>query len=82
MRTRAERRHHAHRVKNKFLKAMKGWGMSPDWTYWYCTRNYNNRKACSCWMCTNPRKIFKGKERITMQERKIAGSSNGRIVGS
>lgn len=32
----------------------------------------NNRKACSCYMCCNPRrsKISKGKEQLTIQERK------------
>ena len=27
-------------------------------------------KACSCHCCGNPRKFFKGKEKITMQERR------------
>lgn len=27
-------------------------------------------QMCSCAMCGNPRKFFKGKERITMQERR------------
>jgi hypothetical protein len=26
--------------------------------------------SCSCWMCGNPRKFMKGREKITMQERK------------
>jgi hypothetical protein len=28
------------------------------------------RKPCSCAMCGNPRKYFKGKDKLTMQERR------------
>jgi len=27
-------------------------------------------KLCGCWMCRNPRRVFKGKEKITIQERR------------
>jgi hypothetical protein len=27
-------------------------------------------KLCSCWMCGNPRKFFKGDDKLTIQERK------------
>jgi len=30
----------------------------------------NTPSPCSCWMCKNPRKVWKGKENITIQERK------------
>ena len=76
MRTRAERRANNKRVKHNFLKGLLswGWGFDDEWCDQWSARNYNNRKPCSCWMCGNPRKVFKGKEKITMQERKfIAG---------
>ena len=82
MRTRAERRANNKRVKKKFLKGLLswGWGFDEDWCHKYANENYNNRKACSCWMCRNPRKVWNEK---TMQERKFeAVSSNSRIVGS
>lgn len=25
---------------------------------------------CNCWMCRNPRRVFKGKDKLTIQERK------------
>ena len=31
-------------------------------------KTYNTRKACSCWMCGNPRHHFKGRDRLTKQE--------------
>ena len=81
MRTRAERRTNNERVKSNFLRSLKEWtycGMDEDWRLWYGTTNYNNRKPCSCWMCRNPRKTFKGNEKITIQERKFnAGLSSG-----
>lgn len=30
----------------------------------------NNRKPCSCRMCGNPRKIYRGKAALTIQETK------------
>ena len=28
-------------------------------------------KMCSCWMCGNPRRHMRGKERLTVQERRF-----------
>ena len=77
MRTRAERRANNERVKQKFLKGLLnwGWGFDNEWCHTYATTNYNTRKPCSCWMCGNPRKLWKQK---TMQERKFdAGWNSG-----
>ena len=30
--------------------------------------------SCSCWMCGNPRSYFKGKDKLTLQERKALES--------
>jgi hypothetical protein len=60
---RAVRRSHRERVKAKVLRVLP-----------YCTPETaaylaDNRTPCSCWMCGNPRRYAKGRERITMQER-------------
>ena len=34
-----------------------------------------NRKACSCWMCGNPRRNFK--DSLTMQEKKFEAYARG-----
>lgn len=34
-------------------------------------RNSDNLQCCSCSMCGNPRKHIKGKERLTIQERRF-----------
>ena len=31
----------------------------------------NHLKPCSCWMCGNPRRFFKGKDKLTLQERRV-----------
>lgn len=38
----------------------------------FAMKHVDNLKSCCCWMCQNPRKVFKGKNkaRLTMQERK------------
>lgn len=36
----------------------------------------NVTRACSCWMCGNPRKTAKGKDAKTIQERKIDEAEN------
>lgn len=28
-------------------------------------------KLCSCWMCRNPRRVYRGKASLTMQEQKF-----------
>ena len=83
MRTRAERRANNKRVKRNFLKGLLrwGWGMDDEWCHTYSNENYNNRKACSCLMCRNPRRVWNEK---TIQERKelSRGRLIDRIVGS
>ncbi len=68
MRTRDWRRQQNKRVKNNFIKDIKETYLyqSKDWIDWWCIKNYNNRKSCSCWMCGNPRKVFK---EITLKEK-------------
>ncbi len=36
------------------------------------------RAKCSCWMCGNPRRYQKSKERLTCQERRFKESSSMR----
>jgi hypothetical protein len=60
---RAERRHHADRMKAK-AKRVRPWDST-------ATHKADHLAICSCSMCGNPRRHFKGKDRITIQERKI-----------
>lgn len=71
MRTRAWRRAQNKRVKNKFYHILKKWGWwSTDIENYARERSkfYNTRCPCSCYMCGNPRKLWKDK---TIQEKKF-----------
>lgn len=71
VRTRAERRHHHQRMLERTRKFECVNGMEK----WFTKEQFEkrirqiaeNRKACSCWMCGNARKIWKKK---TFQETK------------
>lgn len=70
-RTRAERRHHHNRMKNRVksfytTKSIKEhWG--EDFAEIHICKRAENRQPCSCFMCGNPRKYFKQK---TLQEKR------------
>ena len=58
----ATRRHHEERMKKRARR------IYPDMR---CPERLANHLAnCSCWMCGNPRRRFKGKARLTVQERR------------
>ena len=66
------RRHHRERLKNK---RKKYWGYETDFNPEKMderTLGMIARTAtpCSCWQCKNPRRVFKGKDKLTIQERK------------
>lgn len=65
MRNRAFRRHNVSRIKNKVKKYWTCW--NPEDRRWVGILARSKAK-CSCWMCGNPRKIFREK---TFQERKF-----------
>jgi hypothetical protein len=59
----------------------------PEFFKAYCRRFREIAKPCSCQMCRNPRRsvFYKGKGKLTMQERKfkeIAGWRSGSVLGS
>lgn len=57
--------------RRKGLRQCKRWGISQDWlTPVFIGRAGTTPVPCSCPMCGNPRRTAKGKERLTMQERK------------
>ena len=69
MKTRSYRRHHLQRLQSKRKH------------YWCTLKGIINDKRklgfligtphpCSCAMCGNPRRFFKGKDKLTMQERR------------
>lgn len=73
-RTRAERRHHHQRMLDKVKTFGYYWH---DWQdeekkTLHQKKTAENRKPCSCDMCRNPRRsgIYKGENRLTIQERK------------
>lgn len=77
MKTRAERRHHHNRMieRVKNFHHMKGeFWMSEEDRAKHIKQIAENRHPCSCHMCRNPRHsgFHKGKEKLTMQERKAA----------
>ena len=71
MRTRAERRHHHQRMINKvkefeWLKPTSYWG-SENNRQKTIKKIAENRKFCSCWMCSNQREHWGD----TIQEKKL-----------
>ncbi len=71
MRTRAERRHHHERMKQKVSKFhwIKRWFWGEESREQHIRRMAETRTPCSCHMCGNPRRHQKDK--LTMQEKRI-----------
>lgn len=63
MSNRAQRRHHAERMK---ARAKRIYPHDP------CAKNADHLAKCSCCMCGNPRRHFSGKDGLTVQERRAA----------
>lgn len=64
----------------KAISIVKGWGLSDIEDIDKCSRRIkNNRHPCSCHMCRNPRtsSYSKGKEKLTIQERKNLDERGG-----
>lgn len=61
---RAIRRHQHQRMKAKAKRVYPG---DPN-----ATRHADNLALCSCWMCRNPRHTWKGKDKLTLQERRLS----------
>jgi hypothetical protein len=61
---RADRRHHARRLK---VNRRGYWG-GKDKSHVAIGKLVNTAALCSCWMCCNPRHVFK--EGMTIQERR------------
>ena len=74
MKTRAERRHHHRRMidRVKNFAWIKSWFGTEESREEHIKRVAENRKACSCDMCRNPRhsSFYKGRGKLTMQEKK------------
>ena len=70
-RTRAERRHHHFRMKERVKRfyttkeIKEHWG--EEFAEIHICKRTENRQPCSCFMCGNPRKYWKQK---TLQEKK------------
>ena len=60
----AIRRHHRHRMRVKAKNVYRGNPKALRWA--------DNLALCSCWMCGNQRRHAKGKERLTLRERRLA----------
>lgn len=75
MRTRAYRRHQTARHMNRRLKEDRNQHYRDlDCACWSDPRAMaffkEQPKRCSCWMCRNPRRVFKGKDTTTVQEKR------------
>ena len=82
MRTKAERRQHKFRIREKVrmqeVHNGMNWGAAEKWGAEYrVLRRAENRKACSCSMCSLPRKgsWVSGPDRYTLQEQRHADSA-------
>lgn len=65
---RALRRANRRRMQKKAVATYGRTGMNPD----FAKRLADHLKPCSCFICGNPRRLGKGKERFTLQERRIS----------
>ncbi len=79
---RAERRHHHQRMIDKVknfwhLQADKYWGTEES-RQKHIRKMAETRHPCSCHMCCNIRRsnFHKGKEKLTMQERRMKDYGN------
>ena len=70
----AERRHHRERLKSR--RKHYWYGDDKDLTDKHLGMLVNTTKPCSCWMCRNPRRALKGKDKVTMQELKATDIQN------
>ena len=69
---RSVRRHHKKRVKTNAIRNNKYGRTKEDYQdAKLLGRNTSCSKVCSCYMCGNQRRHAKGKNRLTIQERKI-----------
>lgn len=74
---RGERKAKFQTVKKHAEDIMKNiWKMPQDLIEKYACQNANNLKACNCWMCRNPRRVFKGKDARTIQEKRHDDTEN------
>lgn len=55
---RALRRHHRQRMIARTMRFSYLWNLGEEERLQKVLRLYNNRKICSCTLCTNPRKWF------------------------
>lgn len=62
-RLRSARRNHRFRFRRRAMKIYPTW---PE-----AWKAGDHLKTCSCWMCGNPRRHAKGKERLRVQERRL-----------
>ncbi|MBX3170905.1 MAG: hypothetical protein KF760_26090 [Candidatus Eremiobacteraeota bacterium] len=56
------------RRKHKFRMRGHAQRVFPDWAHAWSAGDH--LKVCSCWMCGNPRRHMKGKERLPFAERR------------
>ena len=69
---RSLRRHHKKRIKTNAISNNKYGRTREDYQdAKLLGKNTSCSKLCSCSMCGNPRRHTKGKDRLTIQERKI-----------
>jgi len=64
-RTRRQRRHQKHRIKNK----RKAYHVAKTGTERHIAKHLKTPVCCSCWMCKNPRRAF---GEATVQERRAS----------
>ena len=67
------------RYNRRAIAIAKSWGVP-------CTKHnvgmlYHTRTPCSCAMCGNPRHFDKGKEKLTMQERRSLDAYHEQLSG-
>ena len=77
---RSIRRHHKVRLRRKAKKIAKLFSLSTSkedvekFADNHAKHNADNLASCSCSMCGNPRRHAKGKDKLTIQEKRNANS--------
>lgn len=70
MRDKSFRRKAAEKALKKGRCIAKKWGLNPTEVEKTARKLRDTPKRCSCWICRNPRRGVKGKEKLTIQERR------------
>jgi hypothetical protein len=73
---RGDRKAKQNHLKNKMKNLARMVFSIPEENIQQWSNRHFESLNCNCWMCKNPRRVFKGDDTLTMQERKQNESEN------